>query len=398
MLTHASIVPLIGGETIAQQNVLGILPQAIYSFDNFKDNDQHLVNYYKGLIPYYRLDKDYLNVKNVDIVNTVCPCAGLSSMSSNACSDNPLNNWMIKTAKFVLTEIKPQVFWGENAPRLAGKSGESVVRQLAKLGKENGYTISIYRTKSLKHGLPQVRERTFYFMWKSDKVPAFEYFNRQHIPIEDLIKITSNGNYTQQFSVVKAKPTDDPYYKYVLEEMLGGAKHKDFYYYIKKTSSPMDFIEQNNVSYLDVAKWMKSHGYDKRATRCETIYYKLKEGKNIMRRITAIPRDYTGAFVGHLSTLLTHPVKNRYITVREALSIMGMPTNFELINPKKNINHICQNVPVTTAEDMVKEIIASLNNKRVWVDAKVVYQFNNKVTPEMKIYEFKDECNITGLF
>ena len=374
---------MIGGETIAQQNVLGTLPQAIYSFEPFKSNDSHLINYYKGLVPYYLVDDNYEVVK-ADIVNTVCPCAGLSSMSSSACSTNPANDWMIRTAKFVLSELKPLVFWGENAPRLAGKTGEPVVQRLLSIAQENGYVMSIYRTKSLLHGLPQVRERTFYFMWKGDNVPVFDYFNRERKPLEVLIDEVSKEHYSQDFSIVKTKPTNDPYYKFVLQEMLNNADHSEFINHITKSSSPMDFIEQQGVSYLDVAKWMLSNGYPKQAKRCDTIYYKLKEGRNIMRRITCIPKDYMGAFVGHLSTLLTHPSIDRYITVREALSIMGMPTDFELLDPKKNINHICQNVPVTTAEDMVNEIVASLNGKRVWITAKLLYQFNNKQSYEIR--------------
>jgi pyruvate/2-oxoglutarate/acetoin dehydrogenase E1 component len=32
------------------------------------------------------------------------------------------------------------------------------------IAKKNGYTMSVYRTKSLFHGISQVRERAFYFL------------------------------------------------------------------------------------------------------------------------------------------------------------------------------------------------------------------------------------------
>ena len=86
-----------------------------------------------------------------------------------------MNEWMYKSAEYVLGEVQPKVFWGENAPRLASKMGEPVVRRLRKIGEEHGYTFSIFKTKSILHGLSQVRDRTFYFFWKGDQVPLFDY-------------------------------------------------------------------------------------------------------------------------------------------------------------------------------------------------------------------------------
>ena len=69
-----------------------------------------------------------------------------------------------------------------------------------------------------------------------------------------------------------------------------------------------------------------------------------------------MPKDYIGAFVGAFPTMLTHPDEDRFLTIRECLSIMGLPEDFILQGGKKNINHICQNVPVTTAQDMAEYV------------------------------------------
>ena len=50
-----------------------------------------------------------------------------------------------------------------------------------------------------------------------------------------------------------------------------------------------------------------------------------------------------------------HPVENRYLNVREMLHLMGMPHDFEITSPKE-VNHIAQNVPVRTAQDMADEV------------------------------------------
>ena len=175
-MKYASIVPLIGGATIAMQNVLQREPEYIISYDDFKANDNHLVKYYKGRVPYYLYgDNRTPDLPSVEIINTVCPCAGLSSLSPTASSDAAANDWMLTTANFVLGTLKPQVFWGENAPGLASNIGRPVVKKLRKIAKEFGYTFSIYKTKSVFHGLGQIRNRTFYFFWKGDIIPRFEY-------------------------------------------------------------------------------------------------------------------------------------------------------------------------------------------------------------------------------
>jgi hypothetical protein len=77
---------------------------------------------------------------------------------------------------------------------------------------------------------------------------------------------------------------------------------------------------------------------------------------------------------------MTHPTEDRYLTYRECMAIMGLPQDFELLNPARNLNHVCQNVPVTTATDMAMEIKAVLEGKREMVQAPLMYHFNNSKT------------------
>ena len=119
----------------------------------------------------------------------------------------------------------------------------------------------------------------------------------------------------------------------------------------------MDYIESNNIKYNEVAAWLKSKGFEKESNKATAMYNKLKEGKNIMRRSVTIPKDFIGAFVGHLPFELTHPDEDRHLTIRECLTIMGLPKDFILQGGVKNLNHICQNVPVTTATDMADNVL-----------------------------------------
>ncbi len=379
--TYASIVPLIGGETIAMQNVFQKKPEYILSYAAFTPNDNHLVEYYKNEVPYHVLDDGgNHNIRSVDVVNTVCPCAGLSSLNTSASSDASANDWMSTSANYVLGTVKPRVFWGENAPRLASKMGEPVVENLRQIGKKYGYTFSLYKTKSILHGLSQVRDRSFYFFWKGDKVPRLNYYNRKHRKIEDTIRSAQNLPSDPMSALTNTKtPSDNPFYQYVLKEMCGGISHNEFQNSLTKTVNPMDYIENHNIKYSEVSKWLMKNNFEKEAAKAMMIHNKLEAGNNVMRRLVTIPKDFIGAFVGHLPFELTHPDIDRHLTIRECLTIMGLPDDFILQGGRKNLNHICQNVPVTTASDMADNILkyvsGFLDNQMVDTDFLVQ---NNK--------------------
>ena len=146
----------------------------------------------------------------------------------------------------------------------------------------------------------------------------------------------------------------------------------------------MDYIE-DRTNYKVVGQWMRENGYDNVAKKCDRQYHKLKAGGNIMRKTTEIPKDKIGAFVGHMPTCLTHPDEDRYLTVREALSLMKLPDDFMLLNPKRSLNHICQNVPVTTAEHPARMIKKYFNNQLDLIDTNFLVQDNKKRTYECEI-------------
>ena len=381
-ITHASIVPLIGGETIGSQQAFGTEPLHFMSYDGFQANDSHILNYYDNRINYYLLDQGEAPPVNerADVVSSVCPCAGLSMMSHGYGDHNPNNQWMGKTAEYILGEYKPKVFWGENAPAFAGKIGTNVRAQLREIGKKNGYTMSVYRTRSLLHGAPQVRERSFYFFWKDTQTPLLGYFNRPHKPIEEVIReVTSNF---QMEPISNKTPSDNPYYKFVLEEIHGGRTHKEHSelvdnQFTKSGLCVFTYIERNGYNFKQVSEWMAKHGYDNEAEKSMRKYEKLKSGGNIMKRGVTIPKDYIGAFVGHYPKMLTHPDEDRFITYREAMTIMGLPQNFELLNPKQSSNHICQNVPVQTAADMAGEVKKYIEGSAKMVDTDYIMQYNH---------------------
>lgn len=393
-IKHASLIPLIGGETIGQMHAFGSKPDYLLSYSAFSNNDSHLLNYLKD-VPYILLDEGGKHPHHVDVVNSVCPCAGLSSLSPSSNSESQVNDWMIKTAQYVLEEVRPTVFWGENAPRFAGAMGKPIVNKLMQIAKANNYTMTIYKTKSLLHGLSQVRERSFYFFWKGmNGAPKLNWYDRQLTSYEDRLRSVSKNATQQEVTNTKIPSKDDPFYRYILEEMHGGIAHQDFFNMIEKTTDVMSYIEKSGKSYSkDVKPWMEQFPqFDRQSSKLDAIQEKLDLGGNIMRRWSVIGKGYTGAFVGHMPFSLVHPDEDRYLTYREAMTLMGMPEDFELLNPKRNLNHVCQNVPVSTATDMATEIKAVLEGKREIIKTNLLYQFNvNKTYETVDEYQTLDE-------
>jgi hypothetical protein len=50
--------------------------------------------------------------------------------------------------------------------------------------------------------------------------------------------------------------------------------------------------------------------------------------------------------------------------------------DYELLNPEKSANHICQNVPFQTAKDMATEIKAVFEGQRTMINTDFLYQNN----------------------
>ena len=61
---------------------------------------------------------------------------------------------------------------------------------------------------------------------------------------------------------------------------------------------------------------------------------------------------------------------------------MKLPFDFILLDAKRSLNHICQNVPVTTAEHPARMVKEYLNNNLELIDTQFLVQDNKKRTYE----------------
>lgn len=359
-VSWATMVPLIGGSAIGCSQATNNLPKFHLSFGAFEQNESHLMEYWPN-VDRIDLDEAALPQAKLDFVNSVCPCAGLSQLNTSQDKEtrNNQNSWMMKTSKIVLEKVKPRVYWGENAPALFTKSGEEVREQLGEIAKSAGYSFSIYRTSTFKHGIPQKRLRTFYFFWDSENAPVMNWYDRQHVGLLDYLKkIPENCNQKDVYNLNNIFEKF-PSYTFLLEKY--NVDHGEF---VKKfgdgpAHSVHQFIVRNDL-IDDCLTWLQNNRPESREIRkFEHIKNKLSMGKSFLDHSPAFYYNCTNAVVGRTLQMLMHPEEPRGMSHREIMHLMGLPADFDL--QSKHLNHVAQNVPTCTARDMTLEVIKYLN-------------------------------------
>jgi site-specific DNA-cytosine methylase len=380
-IKYGAIVPLIGGMVVANEKSTGEKPTFILSYEAFAGNDAHCVNRYPET-PYLIADAETNELppldenifSDVDFVSAVCPCAGLSMLNSSKTgsdksrgADAAQNDWMYKSARLVLENVRPRVFWGENAPGLYSAMGAKVVENLREIGKEYGYSLSLIKTDTYLHGIPQHRMRTFYFFWRDSEAPILGYHKRQAPMLEDYLN-----------QVPEDASEMDRYFG------IGNIKENGWFQYAEHKGWPVRRLVESPYKTMfhwvwgenlldDCKAWAEENENASMVKFINHTQKKLAENKGWWDGTPLIFHDATNAIIAK-NAAIVHPGKERGITVREAMWLMGLPHDFELQGGY--FNHICQNVPVTTAADWTDEIVRFLKGEITEFGGEFVKQNN----------------------
>jgi site-specific DNA-cytosine methylase len=384
-IKYGSIVPLIGGMTIANKDVTGVDPAFLLSYDAFKGNDSHCVNYFKKT-PYMIIDaesntlpedEDYGDMfSNVDFVSTVCPCAGLSMLNANngeggkaRGSDAVQNEWMYKTANFVLEQIQPKVFWGENAPGLYTAMGAGVVERMKEIGEKFGYSFSVIKTNTFLHGIPQNRIRSFYFFWKDSEAPILEYKLKDAPTLESYLSEIPEGTSFMDRGFGLGDLSTNPWVRFVKSKGMS----------MKEAMATED--RHSLLQIILANDWLEEGiqwGQENEAPEVEKflshVKYKISLNKGWWDGTPLVFNEATNAIIAKNAGIV-HPNGERGITVREAMWLMGLPHDFQLVEGG-HWNHICQNVPVKTASDWTREVISFIKGEKTEFGGKFLKQNN----------------------
>lgn len=406
----AAVIPLIGGMAIGNKMATGTKPEFILSYPGFMSNDQHIRNYWPD-VPYSLIDPDTNELlpdeiqeekkcykchkeelrkqfQGIDFVTTVPPCAGLSMMNSSnkkdsasaRGSDAAQNEWLYKSSEFILETIKPRVLFGENAPGLYTNTGVGVVDKLYTIAKKYNYSFSLYKTNTVYHGIPQKRERTFFFFWDSNQVPILDNYRREHKHLKDyLVEIPKKASLQDKYAG------------------LGSAETNPFVLFMKKKVGDNWRIDGGKAK--TATNWLVKNGYiDEMISWMETDYHYELDGikdykGKILKYLNHVKEkvakdmgwwdgtphffeDTTNAIIGRTIQTALHPVEDRGLNLRECMHLMGLPHDFE-IKGLECYNHIAQNVPTCTARDMTYEVIKYLKGETKMSEVDFMKQRNS---------------------
>lgn len=382
-LKWGAILPLIGGFAIGNEMATGNKPEALFTYNGFQANESHLRAYWPE-VPYLNLDEGNPTVDRLDFVSSTCPCAGLSMLNyskgdgaKSRGSDAAQNEWMYKSAKYVLGELKPRVFFGENAPGLFGEIGKGVVEKLFEIAQEHGYSMSLMKTTTSKHGIPQDRARTFYFFWDSEHAPVLNYYNREKKNLADyLAEMPSDASLHEPMQAWKLD--DMAIVKFIMQEkglrwdeVMKEGEFGTLHWYIIKKSWLDECIEYADKIMPGTVDARVLHH----------IKDKLNQGKGFWDVSPRLGIESFNAVISKNMICGAHPTEPRFMTTREYMHLMGLPHDFELLE-KSQWNHIAQNVPTCTARDWTYEVIKYLNGELASSGQKLFRQNNMNSTPK----------------
>jgi site-specific DNA-cytosine methylase len=358
-ITWVPHIPLIGGQMLGAEKAFGVPPLAIYSYDGFQANDSHYVNYQnnvKGRGLEYRLLDNGPPIHKVDVVSGTPPCAALSQLNTGqtveskgaACAKN---EWMYKVFEDAIDLFEATAVVVENAPALYTNKGRAVANNLFDICNKRGYSLTLYKTSTMYHGIPQARDRTFAIGWKSEKAPIMSWFKRDRKNFKEYLS-ELHQNTLQQDLIINSKLDDEPYYAFIKSRTNDNPRDV-----IIKSGNITAFNYINRAGLLEEAnKWMHQVGHERGIKVSEHAIKKFSDNKGIWDSSTHVFDECMNAVIGRNLADTIHPIHDRSLTIREALHMMGFPHDFELVGGLAKMNHIAQNVPVPTSRDIHSEI------------------------------------------
>jgi site-specific DNA-cytosine methylase len=380
-IKYASIIPLVGGMVLGAHLATGKKPDYILSYPAFKGNDYVLTDYWSD-VPYHVIDPETnlleQNIHAVDFVSALCPCAGLSQLNSakSRGADAPQNDWLYKSAEFVLENMSPKVFWGENAPALYGSVGAPVAEKLRVIGERFGYSMSLLRTDSTLHGIPQKRVRSFYFFWKSPTAPILNWYKKDSPTLEEhLLPIRDLLDKDEVFQKTEAL-RKDPLYSWLKKEH-GDNWRKE----VKRCMKSLMDVVLMSGKIEEYLSFVQNGDYTEEAfNRASHARYKREIGKNFWDFSPFLPGDASGALTGARMNAI-HPTEDRLMTYRELSYLMGIPLDMKI--PNDAPGKIFQNVPAGTSADWTREVVKFCKDELSFSEEKFLKQNNINQLIEM---------------
>ena len=247
--------------------------------------------------------------------------------------------------------FKAKVVVVENAPALFTNKGRDVANKLYEICDLRGYSLTLYKTSTMYHGIPQARDRTFAIGWKSEKAPIMSWYKRDRKNFHEYLS-ELNDAHLQQDLVINKKLDEEPYFQFIRSKTNENPRDA-----VMKSGNITAFNYINRSGLLAEAnKWFHDTNNEKGIKVSDHAIKKFADDKGIWDSSTHVFNECMNAVIGRNLADTIHPVHDRSLTIREALHMMGFPHDFELVGGLAKMNHIAQNVPVPTSRDIHTEI------------------------------------------
>ena len=379
----ATINPLTGGMPLGAERALGTKPVCLVDLPGVEALSEHYrANY---VVPYYPVDvcgeaKALSALRKADLVVAVPPCNGLSTYTVPNGVNKALetSNSFIRSILQMAFDAGVKCVIGENAPRLFTPGGRDVADMINGLCSENGYGLSLVRIDPTVCGLPQRRPRTFFIATKGGARTGLRIEHVSHSTAAQLLRkiprtASLQKGVRQYRGDMDADVRDNAMFKWANLTFEGGLRQRAAKYGGTR-STILKLADLDNLFY-SALKYVKREGDDFWIRKLQHIIGKKKRGLGFWDESPCVIKEIAPSVIQKTVQFCVHPVKDRWITVREAMTLMGLPHDFELAVGTNSLdggsittkyNHICQNVPVNTAAAVIDAVVKTLTSTGNW--------------------------------
>ena len=422
-ITITNFIMLVGPWELAKRRLmeeepeLNLVSKYNFSLTPFRNNEQHLAHNFPGFQIDYIDEQDegiksaitegfgntdltaYKNyiVKNgiqpTDIQLSIPPCAGLSLLNNgNRGADAKANGWMYETVKWFIAQDN-KVLCLENAPGLLGKDGLKVLKNIENVLEANGvkdkYKFHLTKTTTTQHGIPQHRTRSFLYLYKAEEHVIFKNIVHDTISVEKWLE-----KYPEEYDAsIDHVPLKDNWAK-IFVDFITEKDQWEYFRDLLKTDDPTKVISCWPTWLEEYKKDPTYFGsYEKLQRAADKMLKKLEQGLGYWDSSPNFIRGRINAIVAKNSYNTVHPKYNRYLSIRELMSLMGYPDSYQIVDVQKNFNNICQSLPICTGMDHIRWATGIVSGNKYVSETKIkpastlFMQYNMKSDLESEMFE-----------
>ncbi|HPM74118.1 MAG TPA: DNA cytosine methyltransferase [Saccharofermentans sp.] len=325
------------------------------------------------------------------------PCSGLSAGSLAAHTESKMNDYL-KRAFRLIDELRPKVFFIENAPTLLSKIGWPIIQEATCL-LQNNYNLLFAKDAAMFHNVPMCRKRTLFLGFSKQR---FGTTNFTLFPEDVRTK-----------NVLDLLPTECE--KYPFDAKPDVTAHQQLYDFIEKNREMVDEIFEKEKSvkrdstismfakYSNEYEWkrlLKDDKYNLLRTAFERVVEKLSQRKayfdagypiSIFKNTPRAP-----SMTSYIR--LYNVEERRPFYLREYAAIMGYPTDFKFTD-KGSVAHMAQGVPVNFANYVHRNVVSILEGTHdsFGKKARIILQTNNGLKQEHFIASLPDILELADI-